>query len=140
MIPLQVQFNLTISAEKSKILEFGRFAAANRVKRGAGKLETFDFLGFTHYCSMNIKGKFRVKRKTSRKKYKAKIQLMKQWVKDNRNTPIWDLMKMLRLKLTGHYRYYGITDNYKGLSKVTSTRLGRISLGNKGGGNYYVNG
>lgn len=110
------KFNLTISAEKSKILEFGRFAAANRVKRGAGKLETFDFLGFTHYCSMNIKGKFRVKRKTSRKKYKAKIQLMKQWVKDNRNTPIWDLMKMLRLKLTGHYRYYGITDNYKGLS------------------------
>jgi len=110
------KFNLTISAEKSKILEFGRFAAANRAKRGAGKPETFDFLGFTHYCSKSIKGKFRVKRKTNRKKYDAKIQLMKQWIKNNRNMPIWDLVKRLRLKLIGHYRYYGITDNHKGLS------------------------
>ena len=105
------KFSLTISAEKSKVLEFGRFAAENRAKRDERKPETFDFLGFTHYCSKSKKGKFRVKRKTSRKKYNAKIQIMKQWIKDNRNMPIWELVKKLRTKLTGHYRYYGITDN-----------------------------
>ena len=107
------KFNLSISAEKSKILEFGRFAAETRAKRDVGKPETFDFLGFTHYCGKSKKGKFRVKRKTSRKKYDAKIQAMKQWIKDNRNMPIWELVKKLRPKLSGHYRYYGITDNLK---------------------------
>ncbi len=107
------KFNLSISAEKSKILEFGRFAAETRAKRDERKPETFDFLGFTHYCGKSKKGKFRVKRKTSRKKYNAKIQAMKQWIKDNRNMPIWDLVKKLRTKLSGHYRYYGVTDNLK---------------------------
>ncbi len=109
------KFNLAIAEEKSKIIEFGRFAAAGCSKRGKGKPDTFDFLGFTHYCSKSQRGKFRVKRKTSRKKYHAKIKQIKEWIRNNRNTPIAEQVKSLRLKLLGHYRYYGITDNYRAI-------------------------
>lgn len=60
------KFNLEVAEDKTRILEFGRFAASNREKKGGGNPATFDFLGFTHYCSLSEKGKFRVKRKTSR--------------------------------------------------------------------------
>jgi hypothetical protein len=106
------KFNLFISPEKSKIIAFGRFAASDAVKQGKDKPDAFDFLGFTHYCSTSKHGKFRVKRRTSRKKYKAALTRMKQWVKDNRNVPLPTLMKKLRAKLVGYYRYYGITDNF----------------------------
>ena len=66
------KFGLEVSEEKTKIIEFGRYAQRNRKRRGENKPETFDFLGFTHYCSKSIKGKFRVKRKTSKKKFRAK--------------------------------------------------------------------
>lgn len=107
------KFNLTIAEDKSRIIEFGRFATEDRGKRGQGKPETFDFLGFTHYCGKSSNGKFRVKRKTSRKKYTAKIKQTKHWLKACRNIPISDLVKILRLKLVGHYNYYGISDNYR---------------------------
>jgi hypothetical protein len=97
--------------------EFGRFAEENRKRRGQGKPETFDFLGFTHYCSKSRQGKFRVKRKTSRKKYKAKIKEFTQWMKTNRHVKIHETFKQVRLKLIGHYRYYGITDNSRMLGK-----------------------
>lgn len=117
-VELQVRlakFNLMIAEEKSKIIEFGRFAAEERAKRGKGKPDTFDFLGFTHYCSKSRRGKFRVKRKTSRKKYHAKIKQIKEWIRNTRNIPMLEQTKLLRLKLIGHYRYYGITDNYRAL-------------------------
>jgi RNA-directed DNA polymerase len=107
------KFNLEISAEKSKIIEFGRFARENMKKKGLGKPETFDFLGLTHYCSTSRNGKFRVKRKTSKKKYRTALSKIKVWLKHNRNMPIMQIHKALSLKLLGHYRYYGITDNSK---------------------------
>jgi len=110
------KFNLAIAAEKSKIIEFGRFTAENRAKRGEGKPETFDFLGFTHYCSKSKQGIFRVKRKTSKKKYRAKIKQMAEWIRENRHLS-WILIEKLSIKLKGHYRYYGITDNYKALNE-----------------------
>jgi hypothetical protein len=74
-----------------------------------------DFLdssfGFTHYCSKSMKGRFRVKRKTSKKKYRASLLKCKEWLRQNRNMPANELMERLRLKLSGYYRYYGITDN-----------------------------
>jgi len=105
------KFNLEIAKEKSKIIEFGRFAAHDRKARGEKKPETFDFLGFTHYCGTSKNGKFRVKRRTSKKKFKASIQKMKKWIKSNRTRPINDIWKEVRIKLIGHYRYYGVTDN-----------------------------
>jgi group II intron reverse transcriptase/maturase len=65
-------FGLSLEEEKSRLIEFGRFAESNRAKRGEPKPETFDYLGFTHYCSTGKNGKFRVKRKTSRKKFSHK--------------------------------------------------------------------
>lgn len=110
------KFNLNIAPEKSKIIEFGLFAFRKARKQGRNKPETFDFLGFTHYCGQSQNGKFRVKRKTSRKKYNAAIYRMKQWIKANRATPINQLLEEIKPRLIGHYRYYGITDNRPMLS------------------------
>ena len=81
------------------------------------KPETFDFLGFTHYCSQSKKGKFRVKRKTSRKKYRASVLKCKEWLKKNRNMPAPELMAKLKVKLHGYDRHYGITDNIIAVQK-----------------------
>lgn len=107
------KFNLSIAVGKSKIIRFGQFAA----RAAGGKPETFDFLGFTHYCSKSQNGKFRVKRKTSSKKYRAALQRVKAWLKANRNLHISKLVEALRIKLIGYYRYYGVTDNSVMLSK-----------------------
>lgn len=107
------QFSLDIAEEKTKIIEFGRIAEENRKERGEGKPETFDFLGFTHYCGRTRAGKFALKRKTSRKKFKAKLKKSKAWLKQHMHDPVKELIKKLNKKLVGHYRYYGVSDNYK---------------------------
>ncbi|UOF90084.1 group II intron reverse transcriptase/maturase [Fodinisporobacter ferrooxydans] len=107
------KFNLSIAEEKTKIIEFGRFAETNRKRRGEGKPETFVFLGFTHYCSKSQRGAFRVKRKTSGKKFRQKMKAMKTWIRFNRHMEQEEFLRTIRSKLAGHYRYYGITDNFK---------------------------
>lgn len=110
------EFGLELALEKTKILEFGRFARQNRAKRGLSKPETFDFLGFTFYCSLNGDKKFfRCKVKTSRKKFQSKVKTMKEWVKNNRIMPLGELFKKINQKLRGHYQYYGVTDNTRGV-------------------------
>ena len=112
------QCGLEFAEDKTRLIEFGRFAKVNRNKRGLRKPETFDFLGFTHYCSESKKtGKFRVKRKTSKKKFKQKVQEFKVWIKANRNKPLKEIMATVTRKLIGHYNYYGITDNSESLSR-----------------------
>lgn len=115
------KFNLEIAKDKSKIIAFGRQAEAES-RAGGEKPKTFDFLGFTHYCSRSRKGKFRVKRKTSSKKYRASILRCKEWLRKHRNLPASYIWWLLKPKLLGNYRYYGITDNapmlYKFLDKV----------------------
>ena len=123
------KFGLEVSEEKTKIIEFGRFANKNRKKRGEGKAETFDFLGFTHYCSTDTKGKFRVKRKTSKKKFRAKIQEMKEWLRKRMHYKVSETIKLLNIKLLGYYRYYGITDNTKGIKdfyQITANMLYKV--------------
>ena len=114
-----IKFNLEIAEEKTKIIVFGRYAEERRTVKENSKPETFDFLGFTHYCIKSRQGKFRVKRKTSREKFKAKIQECKVWLKQNMHTPIEELIKKLNQKLVGHFRYYGISDN---IHKMTAYR------------------
>ena len=111
------KFKLEVAEEKTNILMFGRFAAQNRARKGLGKPETFDFLGFTHYCGTSRTGKFRVKRKTSKKKFRAKVQAVKVWLKDARHEDVDVIVKTISRKLMGHYRYYGITDNSKMLGR-----------------------
>jgi hypothetical protein len=97
-------------------LEFGRFAKQNRAKRRLGKPETFDFLGFTFYCSENGKKEFfRCKVMTSKKKFRSKVKTMKEWIRNNRVMPVGELIKKINQKLRGHYQYYGVTDNTRGV-------------------------
>ena len=105
------KFNLEIAEDKTKKLEFGRYAEERRAKRGVGKPDTFDFLGFTHYCSKSKSGKFRVKRKTSRKKFKAKLKTINKWLYHNMHMEIGTFIQRINAKLVGHFRYYGVTDN-----------------------------
>lgn len=105
------KFNLEVAQDKTKIISFGRFAERDCKRNGQGKPPTFDFLGFTHYCSESKKGKFRVKRKTSRKKLNAKLKQHKEWLKIHRTTNIRDIMGRITRSLIGYYNYYCITDN-----------------------------
>ena len=108
------KFKLEVAKDKTRLIRFGRFAKENNKN---GKVETFDFLGFTHYCGKGRNGNFRVKRKTSRKKFKAKVKEFKIWIKDHRNTKVRDMIEMINIKLKGHYQYFGITDNSESLNK-----------------------
>jgi hypothetical protein len=107
------KFDLALAPEKTRILEFGRFAAANRIGRGEGKPETFSFLGFTFYCSTDrAKTRFRVKVKSDRKKMITKLKKAHQWIKDNRHKfRPHDLIRRLNISLRGYYNYYAVTDN-----------------------------
>ena len=108
-------FGLRLEEDKSRLLEFGRFAEDNRRKNGKGKPETFNFLGFTHYCSKSRNGKFRVKRKTSRKKFIKKCREVHQRLKEMRVMPVAGIVGKLNQILVGYFHYYGITDNMESL-------------------------
>jgi RNA-directed DNA polymerase len=109
------KFGLKISEEKSRIIAFGRSACQQARKQGK-KCATFDFLGFTLYCDKDRNGGFKVGRKTASTKFRQKTKDMNQWLKGIRNhvklKAWWPLLKQ---KLAGHYHYYGISGNFKGL-------------------------
>jgi group II intron reverse transcriptase/maturase len=109
-------FGLELEETKTRLLEFGRYAEANRKERGEGRPETFDFLGFTHYCSKgNRNGWFSLKRRTAKKKMRMKLKEMNVWLKRNRILRVRDLISALNLKLRGHYQYYGISGNFNSM-------------------------
>ena len=106
------KYGLELAEEKTKVLEFGRFARQNRERRGQGKPDTFDFLGFTFYCGMDGKKQFfRCRVKTSKKKLRSKIKAMKEWIMNHRTLPLEWIFKIINAKLRGYYQYYGVTDN-----------------------------
>jgi len=107
------KFDLAISPEKTRLLEFGRFAAENRKRRGEGKPETFNFLGFTFYCSVSkANAKYRVKVKSDRKKMVSKLKKTNQWIKENRHKcKPHEIIRRLNRSLAGYYNYYAVTDN-----------------------------
>ena len=110
------RFNLELHPDKTRLLEFGRYAAKNRQKRGQGKPETFHFLGFTHICSRTRKGAFTVRRKTKRKKMLAKLQELKRELRRRMHEPIDEVGAWLRSVLRGHYNYYAVPRNIAALS------------------------
>jgi len=113
------KFGLEVEPTKTKVLAFGPRAAARAKQEGKRKPETFDFLGFTHYCSRTRNGKrFRMKRETARKKFRAKLVAFQQWLKANRmRMTTRELWQKVREKLRGHYAYYGVTDNSPGICR-----------------------
>ncbi len=109
-------FGLTLSEEKTSIKEFGRFAKENQTRKGKRKPDTFDFLGFSHYCSSTQDGRFMVKLATSKKKMKKSLTTMHRFLKSVRvNKHPKDIWVTLKLKLQGHYNYYGVSGNIEGL-------------------------
>ena len=112
------KFYLELALEKTKILEFGRFAKENRETRGEGKPDTFNFLGFTLYCSVESRnGFFRVKVQSNRKKITSKLKKLNAWLKEHRHYEVKDIIKRINQSLSGHYHYYGVTDNTKSLER-----------------------
>jgi group II intron reverse transcriptase/maturase len=106
------RFGLELNAEKTRLLEFGRYAAENRAKRGQGKPETFDFLGFTHSCGRTRNGKFVVNRRTIGKRMRGKLKVLKAELGRRLHHPIPEIGQWLRIVLLGHYHYFGVPGNY----------------------------
>jgi group II intron reverse transcriptase/maturase len=105
------QFGLKLHPEKTRLIEFGRFARENRSRRGQGKPETFDFLGFTHCCGKSSKGKFMVLRLTSAKRLRAKLHAVKDELRRRMHRPIAEQGQSLRAVVSGHARYFAVPRN-----------------------------
>ena len=106
------QFGLALHPEKTRLIEFGRFAADNRRKRGEGKPETFDFLGFTHMCAKTRnRGWFLVRRKTVKKRLRAALKRIKTALRGRMHDPISEVGNWLRRVVLGYYRYHAVPGN-----------------------------
>jgi RNA-directed DNA polymerase len=105
------RFGLELNTKKTRLLEFGRFASENWAKRGQGKPETFDFLGFTHSCGRTRNGKFVVNRRSIGKRIRGKLRALKVELRQRLHAPIPEVGRWLRVVLLGHYRYYGVPGN-----------------------------
>jgi RNA-directed DNA polymerase len=114
------EFKLELQTDKTRLLEWGRFAARQRAERGEGKPETFSFLGFTFICGRTREGGFSVLRQTMQKRLRAKLQALKQELRQRREAPIPEQGKWLRSVLLGHYRYYGVPMNGEALRTFRS--------------------
>jgi RNA-directed DNA polymerase len=105
------RFGLKLHPDKTKLIEFGRFARGDRQRRGQGKPPTFDFLGFTHCCGKTRNGKFVVLRLTSAKRLRTKLQTLKHELKRRMHLPLAAQGQYLRAVVTGHGRYFGVPFN-----------------------------
>jgi len=96
-------------------IEFGRFAAENRKRRGEGKPETFDFLGFTHICSTNRHGGFMIRRQTIRQRLNRKLQELKEDLRRRMHCPIREVGSWLRTVLNGYFNYFAVPTNTRAM-------------------------
>lgn len=107
------RFSLELHPEKTRVISFGRYEREN-AKRQRRRSNTFDFLGFTHYCTRSRWGKFNLGRKSSRKKLCKKLREMKEWIrKVQKVCTVKEWWPILKAKLRGHYQYYGISGNFR---------------------------
>jgi group II intron reverse transcriptase/maturase len=109
-------FSLSLHPGKTRLIEFGRHAAAERKKRGIGRPETFAFLGFTFICGKSRRGAFQVQRKTRRDRMRAKLQEIKTELRQRMHQPIPSQGQWLRQVVTGHFAYYAVPTNSRALS------------------------
>jgi RNA-directed DNA polymerase len=110
------QFGLELASEKTRLIEFGRFAAERRQKRGLGKPETFAFLGFTHICGKTSNGRFQLKRITEAKRLQAKLREVKTELMRRRHLPIPEQGQWLASVVRGHLAYYAVPGNGKAVN------------------------
>jgi RNA-directed DNA polymerase len=106
------QFRLKLHPEKTRVIEFGRYAAERRKRRGQGKPETFNFLGFTHICGQQRgSGRFTVWRRTMSKRKRTKLKAVKRELRKRMHQSVAEVGKWLRSVIQGHNRYYGVPSN-----------------------------
>jgi hypothetical protein len=109
------KFGLELHPDKTRLIEFGRFAEENRTRRGEGKPETFDFLGFTHISGRDRNGRYSVKRMTIRKRMRAKLQEIKQQLRARMHDATPGTGTWLRAVVQGHFNYYAVPGNLDSL-------------------------
>jgi len=110
------EFGLELHPDKTRLIEFGRFAARNRASRGINiRPETFEFLGFTHQCATDRNGRFKLRRTTSKKRLRAKLKSVKTEMRWRSQHPIPEQGRWLKSVLVGHYQYYAVPDNINAL-------------------------
>jgi RNA-directed DNA polymerase len=109
------KFGLKLHPEKTRLIEFGRFAKQDRQARSEGKPETFNFLGFTHYCGTTPKGKFAVIRKTMRQRMLKKLKAVNLELQRRRHQPVEDQGRYVQAVIGGHVRYYGVPYNSRAI-------------------------
>jgi RNA-directed DNA polymerase len=119
------KFNLELHPEKTRLIQFGRFAAKDREARGLRKPETFDFLGFTHICGKTRNGRFQLRRITIAKRVRAKLKQVKAELKRRRHQPIPEQGRWLASVVRGHANYYAVPGN---LPAVRAFRLQAVRL------------
>lgn len=110
------EFALSLHPEKTRLIEFGRHAAAEREKRGLGKPETFSFLGFTFICSKTRQGRFLIKRKTRQDRMMAKLLELKEEMRRRMHWPISEQGKWLKQVVTGFFNYHAVPTNSRALA------------------------
>jgi group II intron reverse transcriptase/maturase len=110
------EFSLSLNMEKSRLIEFGRHAAENRKRRGLGKPETFNFLGFSFICGKTRRGKFLVKRKSRPDRMRSKLAAIKQELRRRMHEPVPQQGKWLKQVVTGYFNYHAVPTNSRALS------------------------
>lgn len=117
------KFNLELEPSKTRVFEFGRFAQRDAERRGEGGAEVFDFLGFTHYCGTSRKGRFKLKWRTAKRRFRAKQAAMKEWIRAMRTAPLRAVWEGVNRKLQGHYAYFGVSDNWGWLGRFRTATM-----------------
>jgi RNA-directed DNA polymerase len=132
------KYGLTLHPEKTRLLEFGRYAKERAKRQGKKKPGTFDFLGLTHICARSRRGKFTVHVRTMRKRLRRSLTAVAEWCQKHRHAPVGEQQKTLNAKLRGHYQYYGRPTNsqsllkfYRGVVRIWRKWLNRRTRGNR---------
>lgn len=127
------RFGLELHPQKTRLIEFGRYAEARCKKRGLGRPETFDFLGFTHCCSTTRHGSFKILRLTVKKRMRATLAAIRERLKEKRHDPIDAVGRWLKSVLRGYFNYFAVPDNLKRLAgfRYEVCRAWRRELGRR---------
>jgi hypothetical protein len=126
-------FDLELHPEKTRLIEFGRFAQGARRQRGKGKPATFTFLGFTHYCATNSKGHFVIRRKTMGQRMRTTLQAIKTQLRKRLHEPVNAVGQWLKHVVEGYYRYHAVPENLRALRRFRERlrHLRRSMLGRR---------